>query len=65
MPHEIASGKGIEMEAFEGMIRNLDFILKQQGTINELLLGRACGFVRTENGWKELNGNSYKAVSGI
>lgn len=53
------------MEAIEGMIRNRDFILKQEGTINELLLGRACGFVGTEYGWKELNGKSYKAVSGI
>lgn len=53
------------MEAFEGMIRKLDFILEQQETINELPLRKACGFVCTVNGWEELIGNSYKAVSGI
>lgn len=58
---EIASGKGIEVEATEGMIRNRDLILKRQGTINELLIGRACGFVCTEYGWEELSGKSYKA----
>lgn len=40
------------MEAFEGVIWNLDFILEQD-TIVELLLGKACGFVCTENEWRK------------
>lgn len=62
--HKILRGEGVEKEAFEDMIRNLDFILEQQKTINELPLGRAYGFVCTENGWKGLNRNSYKASQG-
>ena len=40
------------MEAFEGVIWNLDFILEQD-TIVELPLGKACGFVCTENEWRK------------
>lgn len=63
--HKTASGKGIEMEAFVDTIMNLDFILEQQETNSELLLGRTCGFVCIENGWKGLNRNSHKTIPGI
>lgn len=53
------------MEVFEGIIRNLDFILEQWETINVSPLGEACHICMWRRWKKELSWKGYKPVSGI
>ena len=50
------------MEAFGGVIKNLDLILDQWETVNESPPGKECQICLYKNGWKELSQRGMKVV---